>query len=74
MRFWVENIVTYFGKHYLNLCFLLHVSVLLLYHLLPTQLDGHQISHLHANKTPADCFRHTVEEGMCKIIKVSHKG
>lgn len=26
----VEKTVTYFGNHYLNLCFLLHVSLLLL--------------------------------------------
>ena len=47
-----EKIVTYFGKHYPNLCFLLHVPILWLWYLPPMQPGSCQTSHLHANETP----------------------
>lgn len=48
----MEEMVTYFGNHYLYLCFLLHVPILLLWHLPPVQLDSCQMSLLHASETP----------------------
>lgn len=48
----VEKDVTYFGNHYLNLCFLVHGPVLLLRHLPPVAPDSRQISHLDADETP----------------------
>lgn len=48
----VEKFVSNLGDHYLNLYFLLHVSLLLLWHLPPMQPNSHQMSHFHANKTP----------------------
>ena len=41
MRLLIGKHVTYFGNHYLNLCFLLHLPVLLLP---PVQPESHQIS------------------------------
>ena len=52
----MEKVVTDFRSYCLNLCFLLHVPVLLLWHLHPIQLDIHQMSHSHASKT--SCWPH----------------
>ena len=48
----VEKIITYFGNYYLDLCFLLYVPLLLLWHLPPVQPDRHQMSCLQATETP----------------------
>lgn len=48
----VEKDVTYFGDHYLNLCFLLHGPILFLRHLPPMAPESRQISHLDADETP----------------------
>lgn len=37
---WRKKYVAYFGNCYLNLCFLLHESLLLLGHVLPKQADS----------------------------------
>lgn len=37
----------------LDVCFLSHVPVLLLWHLPPVQSDIHQRNHLHPNETPS---------------------
>lgn len=48
----VEKIFTYFGNLYLNMCFLLHVSVLLMWYLPLVQPNSCQRSHLHTGETP----------------------
>ena len=47
----VNNTVTYFGKHYLLLRFLLHVPMWLLWNLPPMQPESRQVSHLPASET-----------------------
>ena len=50
----MEKIVTYFGNHYLNLCSLLHVSILLLWHLSPMQPYSCQRNSSRVVETLAD--------------------
>ena len=45
----LEKIVTYFGNHYFDLCFLLHVPLLLLWYLPPGPPDNHLMNHLQAS-------------------------
>ena len=40
------------GSFPMSKCFLLHVPILLLWHLSPMQTGSHQRSHLHADETP----------------------
>ena len=47
----VQKVAIYFGNGYLSLCFLLHVVILLLWHLPSVQSDSHQMRQLHTNKT-----------------------
>ena len=46
-----------FGNQCLKLCFLLRMSVLLLWHVPPTQPDGSHVNPLHANDTPCGVLR-----------------
>lgn len=57
-----ENAFPYFGSHYLSRCYLLHVPVLLLWYLPPTQPDSCWTSHLRAGHTPGDHSGHIVTE------------
>lgn len=45
------------GYHYLDLCFLLQVPLLLLWYLPQIQPDSHPTSHFHASKTLCWLFR-----------------
>lgn len=58
----VENVFLYLGNHYLRLCYLLHVPVLLLRYLPPTKPDSCRTNHLHAGDTPYDHSGHIVTE------------
>ena len=57
MRLLVEKNVTYFGKRYLNLCFLLHVPMLLLCCLPPVQTESLQMGYIHPCDTPCRQLR-----------------
>lgn len=71
--FLVEKIVTYFGKD-LNLCFLLHVPILLLWSLPPRQPGSCQASNLHASETPCSPFRARCGRGVpCDIVRAGHE-
>lgn len=68
-----KNIGTYFGDHYLNLYFLLHVLILLLWYLPTVQLDSCQRNYLHAKK-PADCPGYPVKGGeTCQIVRAAQE-
>lgn len=58
-----KKMLTYVGSYYVILYFLLHVPVLLQWHLPPEHPDTYPASHLHANEALADHSGHTVEEG-----------
>ena len=77
-----RKVVTDFKNHFLNLCFPLNLSILLLWHLPPMQSDSHQRSHLHASETlcwpnKANCERGRymrqseliIRGGMLEVIK-----
>lgn len=70
----VGKMVTYFGNHYLDLCFLLHMPILLLCFLPPVQPDIHQMSHLNASETLADRSGYVAEEGVCKTVVAVMRG
>ena len=68
------KIVTYFGIH-LNLCFLLHVLILLLWYPPSVQPDSAKQATSMLVKHLANLSGHIVEEaGACKMVRASHEG
>lgn len=53
----VEKIVAHFVNHYLDLCFVLHVRLLLLCYLPPEKPDNRLMSHFQANGSPGSWVR-----------------
>ena len=61
-----KKFITYFGN-YLNLCFLLHVPVFLLWYLPLVQPESHQMSQLCANETLCSPLRAHLRRGHARF-------
>lgn len=71
----MENVVTNFKTHCLDVCFLLHVPILLLRHLPAVRARGPHNEPLHAGETPRGPLRaHCRRERGCKIVRACHRG
>lgn len=70
----VEKIITHFVNHYFDLCFVLHVRLLLLCYVPPEKPDNCLMNHFQANGSPgwwvrAHCRRWAWGwGGMCEIV------
>ena len=70
----VEKIITHFVNHYFDLCFVLHVRLLLLCYVPPEKPDNCLMNHFQANGSPGWWVRARCRRwawgwgGMCEIV------